>query len=234
MRSYGAARTLFSIVAFIAWSIIIIGVLTALGGGGAAAKFGNAGAGLFAMVPGISITIAGIFILVFVQIGRAGVDTAEYTQQMLKISRDQLEVSRQALSHGKIASKSFSSLAAKPISEPKTASFSEPAQARKPTPAPAPEPERLVDQKIDYHGRVIISNGQTHRVAHAEFKQLEHAKAHIDLLVQKDELAAKVEALSAVKIPNLDPVLSTRDPMRLQTGAAETAPKSQRREPRFK
>lgn len=234
MRSYGAARTLFSIVAFIAWSIIIIGILTALGGGGGAAKFGGASAGLFAMIPGISITIAGIFILVFVQIGRAGVDTAEYTQQMLQISRDQLDVSRQALSQGKTAPKSFSSLADKAKPPLNTASFSAPAQTSKPAAQPTPEPERLVVERIDYQGRTIISNGKTHRIAHAEFQQLEHAKAHIDLLVQKDELAAKVEVLSAVKIPKLDPVLRTNDPMRLQTGAAETTPKSQRREPRFK
>lgn len=97
MRSYEAARTLFSFLAFCAWSVVIIGVIVALIGASGGSRYGGAGAGLLAMVPGIGIAIAGLLLLAFVQMGRAGVDTAEYTQQMLKISRDQLEVSRQAL-----------------------------------------------------------------------------------------------------------------------------------------
>ncbi len=49
------------------------------------------------MVPGIGIGITGFILVAFVQMGRATVDTAEYTQQMLKLSRDQLEVSKQSL-----------------------------------------------------------------------------------------------------------------------------------------
>ena len=97
MRSYEAARSLFSFLGFIAWSVIVIGVLVALVGAGSVSQYAGGGAGLLAMVPGFGIAIAGFILLAFVQMGRAGVDTAEYTQQMLKISRDQLEVSRQAL-----------------------------------------------------------------------------------------------------------------------------------------
>jgi hypothetical protein len=97
MRSYEVARTLFSFLAFCAWSIVVVGGLVALIGAGGGSRYGGAGAGLLAMVPGLSIGIAGLLLVAFVQIGRATVDTAEYTQQMLKISRDQLEISKQGL-----------------------------------------------------------------------------------------------------------------------------------------
>ena len=97
MRSYEAARSLFSFLAFIAWSVVVIGVFVALISAAGASKYGGGGAGLLAMVPGIGIGITGFILVAFVQMGRATVDTAEYTQQMLKLSRDQLEVSKQGL-----------------------------------------------------------------------------------------------------------------------------------------
>ena len=100
MRSYEAARSLFSFLAFIAWSVVVIGVIVALVSAVGASKYGGGGAGLLAMVPGIGIGITGFILVAFVQMGRATVDTAEYTQQMLKIARDQLEVTRQALNPG--------------------------------------------------------------------------------------------------------------------------------------
>jgi len=110
MRSYEAARTLFSFLAFCAWSVVIIGVLVALIGAGGGSRYGGAGAGLLAMAPGIGIGISGLILVAFVQMGRAGVDTAEYTQQMLKIARDQLEISRQSLSGTVQQSKGFNSV----------------------------------------------------------------------------------------------------------------------------
>ena len=110
MRSYEAARSLFSFLAFCAWSVVVIGVLVALIGAGGGSRYGGAGAGLLAMVPGMGISIAGLLLLAFVQMGRAGVDTAEYTQQMLKISRDQLEVSQQAIKSTRQQFQSFAQL----------------------------------------------------------------------------------------------------------------------------
>ena len=52
---------------------------------------------LLAMFPGFAVSFIGFLGLALVQIGRAGVDSAEYSQQTLKVARDQLEVSRQAL-----------------------------------------------------------------------------------------------------------------------------------------
>lgn len=105
MISYQAARSYFSVLAFLSWCVIIIGGLVALVAFGAVGQMsrgygGSSMAGLAGMVPGLGIMFAGFMGLVLVQIGRAGVDTAEYTQQMLQISRDQLEVSKEALKQG--------------------------------------------------------------------------------------------------------------------------------------
>lgn len=104
MRSYEAARSLFSFFEFLSWCVIVLGVVLTLGGFAAAGQIGRGFGGGPAMVtyvaafaPGASLTFAGFMGLVFCQIGRAGVDSAEYSQQMLKVARDQLEVSRQSL-----------------------------------------------------------------------------------------------------------------------------------------
>lgn len=78
MRSYQAARSLFSFLGLIAWLVIIAGIIAAMAGAGGGSQFGGAAAGMFAMAPGIGIVIAGFFLLAFVQMGRASVDTAEY------------------------------------------------------------------------------------------------------------------------------------------------------------
>ena len=110
MRSYETARSLFSFLGFCAWSVVVIGVLVALAGAEGGSRYGGAGAGLLAMAPGFGIAILGLILVAFVQMGRANVDTAEYTQQMLKIARDQLEVSRQSLNGTGQQSKGFNSV----------------------------------------------------------------------------------------------------------------------------
>jgi len=102
MRSYAAARTYFSILEFVSWCIIVLGAIVALVAiaafGQMSRSFGGSSmAGLAGLIPGASVVFAGFMGLVVAQIGRAGVDSAEYGQQMLKIARDQLEVSQQGL-----------------------------------------------------------------------------------------------------------------------------------------
>ena len=45
------------------------------------------------------------------QIGRAGVDTAEYNQHILKVARDSLDISKQTLRQGKVLEESFATRA---------------------------------------------------------------------------------------------------------------------------
>lgn len=225
MRSYEAARSLFSFLAFCAWSVVVIGVLVALIGAGGGSRYGGAGAGLLAMVPGIGIAIAGLLLLAFVQMGRAGVDTAEYTQQMLKISRDQLDVSKQSLKQGDAFQKSYSSLNKETKDTPQKSGYG--AKTTKPEKA-APSLETPVSnygKKTSYNGHAISeANGMFH-VANAEFRQIEHAKEHIDMLCEKDEMMAKIAELSATAIPQLEPVARQAElapePMQLKASEAK-------------
>ena len=115
MRSYDAARGSFSLFEIIARIIIAVGILAAVAGGGLAAESmgRNAPPALAAVLgalPGGLIALAGIFGLALAQMGRATVDSAEYAQQALSVSRQQLELSREVLAQGKTAASSYAEL----------------------------------------------------------------------------------------------------------------------------
>lgn len=96
MRSYETARSLFGFLEFIFWSIVAIGVIgAAMGAEGASRGFG--GGALVGALPGLALALLGLLGVAMIQNARAGVDAAEYSQQMLKVARDQLEISKQAL-----------------------------------------------------------------------------------------------------------------------------------------
>lgn len=96
MRSYETARSLFSFLALCAWTVVAIGVLVALIGAAAGSQYGGAATGFLALALGAGVVVTGLILVAFVQMGRASVDTAEYTQQMLKVARYQLEISKQS------------------------------------------------------------------------------------------------------------------------------------------
>jgi hypothetical protein len=95
MQSYETSRKVLGFFEFCAWcafgggAILLALAASALANGGAlsALTFG-AGGGAVALLAMIGIVV--------VQMSRAGLDTAEYTGQLLKVARDQLEVSRDA------------------------------------------------------------------------------------------------------------------------------------------
>jgi hypothetical protein len=193
MRSYEAARSLFSFLAFIAWSVVVIGVIVALVGAAGASQYGGSGAGLLAMVPGIGIGITGFILVAFNQMGRATVDTAEYTQQMLEISRGQLEVSKQGLKLQNAVPQTFAAAAeTENAREPKN-SFGN--QADKTSPQGRIvvnlEPEQPADQSVIYRGKMIRDQEGKFLCKGIQFDTLLAAKEHIDSLA----------ALPARKLP---------------------------------
>jgi len=110
MRSYKAARDLFSILAFCAWGVVGLGVIIGLLGALATQGLGSSSGGLQSILgalPGLMISLGGLFSLAMVQMGRASVDTAEYSQQSLAVSRQQLELSRQLLEQSKTTTVSY-------------------------------------------------------------------------------------------------------------------------------
>ena len=100
-------------------------------GGGASGM-----ATLTGLLPGLAISFAGFIGLALVQIGRAAVDTAEYTQQMLQIARDQLQVSKQGLNQGKALEEGLAALKSAP-EEKSVASFADAKLDTSPAMAPA-------------------------------------------------------------------------------------------------
>lgn len=184
MRSYEAARSLFSFLGFIAWSVVVIGVIVALISAAGASKYGGGGAGLLAMVPGIGIGITGFILVAFVQMGRATVDTAEYTQQMLKLSRDQLEVSKQGLKLQNAVPQTFAAAAqTENAQEPKTSFAKQTSTAS----APEREPKALnleqpmVRSTVYRDKTITIADGRFH-FANMSFTSLKKAQSYIDQL----------------------------------------------------
>ena len=115
MRSYDAARGSFSLFEILARIIITVGILAAVAGGGLAAEsMGRnvppALAAALGALPGVLTALAGFFALAMAQMGRATVDSAEYAQQALSVSRQQLELSREVLAQGKTAASSYAEL----------------------------------------------------------------------------------------------------------------------------
>ncbi|WP_424991371.1 hypothetical protein [Fluviibacterium sp. S390] len=116
MRSYETARSLFSFLGFCSWVVIVIGAGAAFMGGAAvgATSFNNTPNIMqiaLAAAPGVAILLLGLFGLALVQMGRAGVDSAEYGQQMLSVARNQLDISQQMLAQGATMAASYTEIA---------------------------------------------------------------------------------------------------------------------------
>lgn len=189
MRSYEAARSLFSFLAFFAWCVIILGAGVALFSSVAVGNSGSFGRNLSglavftSLLPGFGISLLGLLGLALVQMGRATVDTAEYTQQMLKIARDQLEVSRRGLKGASDAPQSFS--AATPREEPSVS-----AQYRKVEIDPPlqngsdPQAPEIPKSAEMYNGHAIERRGNRYIVEGASFMTVGNAKRHINKLAR--------------------------------------------------
>lgn len=147
MRSYQAARSLFSFLGFCAWCLIILGVLAAFGGASAAQSFGRGASGIQAVIaaaPGLMMSAMGLFSLALVQMGRTGVDGAEYAQQSLDVARQQLDISKQLLNQGKAPIAPTFADVRKQSTAPQTAAHEEadaagPSYANQPNTQPRPE-----------------------------------------------------------------------------------------------
>ncbi|MFC6639909.1 hypothetical protein GV827_16020 [Sulfitobacter sp. JBTF-M27] len=187
MRSYQAARTFFSILGFLSWCIIVLGAIVALFGIAAAGQTsrgfaGPAVAGLVMLPLGIVIMFLGFLGLVFVQSGRANVDTAELTQQGLKIAREQLEISKQALKQGAALERGYVALQAAKAdlqTEKPTAAASSYSDA-KPVTDIGSNGSLSSGDAIDHKGTTIRVVEAGYAVGDAIFDTLENAKAHIE------------------------------------------------------
>ncbi|MDU8913931.1 hypothetical protein [Aestuariicoccus sp. MJ-SS9] len=187
MRSYEAARSLFSFLGFIAWVAIIFGSIAAFGGASAASQVRSFGSGtngmavILAAAPGVALVFFGFLGLAVVQIGRAGVDTAEYTQQMLKIARDQLEVSQQALTHGRKMQNTLAGLQAGADITAEVQASSE-ASYRKEPPVSnkLPQLDHIIGSTVEYKKKTIRVVEAGYEFAGTVYSSFNNAKAKID------------------------------------------------------
>jgi len=97
MRSYSTARKIFSFLEFVGWAVVVIGVIAVLALLQASSGYAPSGIGFMGFMAGMLIALVGLLFVGAVQSWRAQVDSAEYSQQMLKIARDQFEVSKESL-----------------------------------------------------------------------------------------------------------------------------------------
>ena len=182
MRSYEAARGYFSFVEFAAWVAILVGVLVALAGGSAVAtsSFNTPITGMvLAALPGLALCGFGLFALVNVQSARANVDSAEYAQQSLKLSRDQFEVSKRllTLTEARNNAAGYEKITEAEELSPVSYDTGETSQSNS---AATPGQPMLPSEGRPYNGSVIHKEGEKYRVNHLLYATIADAMAAID------------------------------------------------------
>lgn len=189
-RSYGVARSYFSFIEFTGWCIIVLSAIVSFvilsNSQGYGAQLGIVSAIGFGVVGGF----LGLMCIGMAQFWRAGVDSAEYSQQMLSIARDQLTVSRQSLNAQNGQPQSFAEL--KP--EPPISQMNMPSELEeKQTNGSASDNATKASSKIiiKHMGHSIEKDGGKYIVEGRSFKNLEQAEKFVDLNLLPKKLAKK-------------------------------------------
>ena len=132
----------------------------------------------------------GLMCIGLAQYWRAGVDTAELTQQILGVAREQLQVSQQALSAGGLSPQSFADVkvepqieAAKSVAKAKNDLPAEHSKSVKPKPLPKGGKEHM-GHRIEEKDGVYIVEGRN-------FKDLSQAERFINLNLLPKKTAKK-------------------------------------------
>jgi len=176
MKSYSTARSYFDFLSFIAWLAIISGGILAFIAGGTTAEFSASLMPIFlSTIPGISLVIVGLFGLIFSQTSRATVDSAEYAQQSLQLSREQFEISKQLLAHVKGAAGAAGYEDAVKAEGLKDVSY----DTDLPKDAVAASAQPGIVQH-HYSGKVILQQGNEYLVEGSTFYSLADAQMAID------------------------------------------------------
>lgn len=170
--------------------MIVVGGIVALVGASAASQvssygFGGKGselAGLVGLIPGLDVCLTGFILLALVQMGRASVDSAEYSQQMLKIARDQLQISKQGLKQSQDKQLGFSDLQSQ-TGTPSSTFASTAASGSIDVPATNGAPNGGVGADvIQYSGFEILKRDSMYYVGEKKLFSLLQAEDYIDSL----------------------------------------------------
>lgn len=206
MRSYSASRKTFNILEILAKLGFLLGVILIVLGWSEAgtrnslAMYGMPHPTILLVLFGTFALLGALLLLVLAQWGRAGVDTAEYSQQMLQVARDSLEVSRQTLTKNTQFLQSYAEKAStQDVSSDGVASFSDtpqaasaPSDSTEPTTPALTEPTNdaaSYSSKADpkdgeelqiYKGKTIALEDKRYIYNGIPFDSLEGAQKYID------------------------------------------------------
>ncbi|MCK0138925.1 hypothetical protein [Aliiroseovarius sp. F47248L] len=194
LRSYDVARKTFSFLEFIGWSVVVLGIFVGLILASSAGRYAGDGQKFLLFLTGASGSLIGLFLVGAVQNWRAGVDSAEYGQQALKVAREQLEISKQSLKRQDTDSRSFSAQKAV-VGEKPGASFerTEPSLSRQ---SNGEDPGR-------HRGHNIYHIGSTYRAVGQVFPTHADAVAAIDAKLDVPAIENKNEVpIASIVEPN--------------------------------
>lgn len=173
MRSYASARTLYSFLEFLGWSVVLLGLVVGLMLVSSAGRYASDSQKFLLFLMGGGGSLVGLFLVASVQNWRAGVDSAEYGQQMLKIARDQLAVSQQGVKQSVTTPQSFASVQTDQGQDAPTNIKRKAASSK---PKPASEPART----IEYGGKEILIENGKYTCNGIPFSSLEKAQGYVD------------------------------------------------------
>ncbi len=86
---YEVARKISKFLSFLGWLVFAVGVIAAIAGlvSGTQSRYGG-GVSLLALLPGLGISVSGLFLVAAGQVTRATVDNADHTREILNIIRE--------------------------------------------------------------------------------------------------------------------------------------------------
>ena len=181
MHEYKTARSVFGFAEFCGWAIVVVGVIAVLVGFGGGSAFGRSEAAILGAIPGLFLVIVGLLAVVFVQIGRAAVDTAEMTGKLLINSNEELKILRaQQAPQGFAAPSRGTANPTQPTLKEPAKTASDMGQRTEPSVSATPSaPPADGARHIEHWGsKIALTDGKAY-VDGMKFETVELAKSHV-------------------------------------------------------
>ena len=99
---YGTARSVLGLLEAVGWTMVVFGLLVALIGFSSGGLLGGISSQtpfflrILAALPGLGIAVTGLFMVVYGQVGRAQLHTAEYARESLRLMKENRDQGSQA------------------------------------------------------------------------------------------------------------------------------------------
>jgi hypothetical protein len=186
MRSYHTSRLLLSIFEWVVWIVIFIGLFLAFY---LADQVPDVIRGrstplstkMTAATPGLILSLIGLICVLLIHHARSVIDTAELTGQILKTSRDQLEVSRQLVRMARSQAQTYTEQAKPKPDEAPTGYGAAPASTSAPSKA---EPRTPTGPSfVSHQGKTIKVEDGKYLYNDIPFDSLEKAQEYIDQFI---------------------------------------------------